>query len=88
MAAQYTLSWLLDDFDGRKFLDVSTGPAVQAAKRGFRFIRSDLSEVTISKARKIYANEGNVNFIWALDSFTIFVIWWLTVNFRIYDKDS
>jgi len=28
------------DFDGEKFLDVGTGPAVQAAKRGFRVIGS------------------------------------------------
>ncbi|MGB7638525.1 MAG: hypothetical protein WCF03_18820 [Nitrososphaeraceae archaeon] len=39
-AAQDTLPWLLDDFDGEKFLDVGTGPAVQAAKRGFRVIGS------------------------------------------------
>jgi hypothetical protein len=39
-AAQDTLPWLLDDFDGEKFLDVDTGPAVQAAKRGFRVIGS------------------------------------------------
>jgi SAM-dependent methyltransferase len=49
-----------------KFLDLGTGPATQAiwlAKRGFNVIGSDLSEAAISRARKIYAKEKNVNFI-------------------------
>jgi SAM-dependent methyltransferase len=49
-----------------KFLDLGTGPATQAiwlAKRGFKVIGSDLSEAAINRARKIYANEENVNFI-------------------------
>ncbi len=51
---------------GKKFLDLGTGPATQAiwlAKRGFNVIGSDLSEAAINRARKIYANEKNVNFI-------------------------
>jgi SAM-dependent methyltransferase len=49
-----------------KFLDLGTGPATQAiwlAKRGFKVIGSDLSEAAINRARKIYANQENVNFI-------------------------
>src|SRR5438552_9684962 len=49
-----------------KFLDLGTGPATQAvwlAKRGFRVIGSDLSEAAINRARKIYTNEEDVNFI-------------------------
>jgi SAM-dependent methyltransferase len=49
-----------------KFLDLGTGPATQAiwlAKRGFEVIGSDLSQAAINRARKIYANEENVNFI-------------------------
>ena len=49
-----------------KFLDLGTGPATQAkwlAKRGFRVIGSDLSDAAINRARKIYANEENANFI-------------------------
>ena len=49
-----------------KFLDLGTGPATQAiwlAKRGFKVIGSDLSEAAINRARKIYANEENANFI-------------------------
>ena len=51
---------------GKKFLDLGTGHATQAiwlAKRGFNVIGSDLAEAAISRARKIYANEKNVNFI-------------------------
>jgi ubiquinone/menaquinone biosynthesis C-methylase UbiE len=51
---------------GKKFLDLGTGPATQAirlSKRGFTVIASDLSEAAINRARKIYANEINVNFI-------------------------
>ena len=49
-----------------KFLDLGTGPATQAiclAKRGFKVIGSDLSETAISRARKVYANEENINFL-------------------------
>ena len=49
-----------------KFLDLGTGPATQAiclAKRGFKVIGSDLSETAISRARKVYANEENINFV-------------------------
>jgi SAM-dependent methyltransferase len=49
-----------------RFLDLGTGPATQAiwlAKRGFKVIGSDLSETTINRARNVYANEKNVNFI-------------------------
>lgn len=52
--------------DGGKFLDLGTGPATQdiwLAKRGFNVIGSDLSEAAINRARKIYTNEENVNFI-------------------------
>ena len=52
--------------DNGKFLDLGTGPATQAiwlAKRGFKVIGSDLSQAAINRARKIYANEENVNFI-------------------------
>ena len=50
----------------KKFLDPGTGPATQAiwlADRGYNVIGSDLSEAAISRARRIYANEKNVNFI-------------------------
>ena len=49
-----------------KFLDLGTGPATQAiwlAKRNFKVIGSDLSEAAVSRARKVYANEENINFI-------------------------
>jgi SAM-dependent methyltransferase len=49
-----------------KFLDLGTGPATQAiwlAKRGFKAIGSDLSEAAIKRARTVYANEKNVNFV-------------------------
>ena len=52
--------------DSKTFLDLGTGPATQAiwlAKRGFKVIGSDLSEAAINRARKVYANEENVNFI-------------------------
>ena len=52
--------------DSKKFLDLGTGPATQSiwlAKRGFKVIGSDLSEAAINRAREIYANEENVNFI-------------------------
>jgi ubiquinone/menaquinone biosynthesis C-methylase UbiE len=52
--------------NGGKFLDLGTGPATQAiwlAKRGFMVIGSDLYEAAINRARKIYTNEENVNFI-------------------------
>ena len=52
--------------DRKTFLDLGTGPATQAiwlAKRGFKVIGSDLSEAAINRAREIYANEENVNFI-------------------------
>ena len=45
---------------------MSTGPATQdiwLAKRGFNVIGSDLSEAAINRARKIYTNVENVNFI-------------------------
>jgi 2-polyprenyl-3-methyl-5-hydroxy-6-metoxy-1,4-benzoquinol methylase len=41
--------------DGKKFLDVGTGPATQAimlSKRGFTVVGSDLSEAAINRARK------------------------------------
>ena len=49
----------------KRFLDLGTGPATQAlwlAKRGFRVIGSDISEAAINRARRIYANEKNINF--------------------------
>jgi SAM-dependent methyltransferase len=49
-----------------KFLDLGTGPATQAvllAKRGFMVMASDLSESAIKRARNVYANEKNVNFV-------------------------
>ena len=49
-----------------KFLDLGTGPATQAmwlAERGFKVIASDLSEAAISRAKKIYSKEKNVNFV-------------------------
>jgi SAM-dependent methyltransferase len=49
-----------------KFLDIGTGPATQAiwlAKRGFQVIGSDLSEAAIKRAKNVYANEKNVDFI-------------------------
>jgi SAM-dependent methyltransferase len=52
--------------DSKTFLDLGTGPATQAiwlAKRGYKVIGSDLSEAAINRARKVYANEENVNFI-------------------------
>ena len=52
--------------DGKKFLDVGTGPAIQAimiSKRSFTVVGSDLSEAAINVARKKYPNDPNVNFI-------------------------
>jgi SAM-dependent methyltransferase len=49
-----------------KFLDLGTGPATQAiwlAKYGFQVIGSDLSEAAIKRARNVYANEKNIDFI-------------------------
>jgi cyclopropane fatty-acyl-phospholipid synthase-like methyltransferase len=49
-----------------KLLDLGTGPATQSiwlAKRGFQVIGSDLSEAAIKRARNVYANEKNVNFV-------------------------
>jgi SAM-dependent methyltransferase len=49
-----------------KFLDLGTGPATQAvwlANCGFNITGSDLSEAAIKRARNVYANEKNVNFI-------------------------
>jgi SAM-dependent methyltransferase len=49
-----------------KFLDLGTGPATQAiwlSKLGFKVIGSDLSEAAIKRARNVYANEKNVDFI-------------------------
>jgi SAM-dependent methyltransferase len=49
-----------------KFLDLGTGPATQAiviAKRGFNVTGSDLSEAAIKRAKTVYANEKNVNFV-------------------------
>jgi SAM-dependent methyltransferase len=49
-----------------KLLDLGTGPATQAvwlAKRGFKVIGSDLSEAAIKRARNLYVNEKNVDFI-------------------------
>jgi methylase of polypeptide subunit release factors len=49
-----------------KFPDLGTGPVTQAillAKRGFNVTGSDLSEAAIKRARNVYANEKNVNFI-------------------------
>lgn len=76
-----TMPWYTENFDfdlerelderrivanGKKFLDLGTGPATQAiclAKRGFNVIGSDIAEAAINRARKIYASEKNVNFI-------------------------
>jgi ubiquinone/menaquinone biosynthesis C-methylase UbiE len=52
--------------DGKKFLDVGTGPATQAimlSKRGFTVVGSDLSEAAINRARKKYPKDPDVNFI-------------------------
>jgi SAM-dependent methyltransferase len=49
-----------------KFLDLGTGPATQAiwlAKRGLKVIGSDLSESAINRARNVYADQKNVDFI-------------------------
>jgi SAM-dependent methyltransferase len=49
-----------------RFLDLGTGPATQAiwlAKRGFKVIGSDLSESAINRARNVYADQKNVDFI-------------------------
>ena len=62
---------LEDELDRRKitngkFLDLGTGPATQAiwlSKRGFKVIGCDLSEAAIKRARKVYANEKNIDFI-------------------------
>ena len=43
--------------NGKKFLDLGTGPATQAiwlVKRGFSVIGSDLSEAAINRAKKVY----------------------------------
>ncbi|HET7148035.1 MAG TPA: class I SAM-dependent methyltransferase [Candidatus Nitrosopolaris sp.] len=73
-----TMPWYNENFDlekelderkiinDGKFLDLGTGPATQTiwlAKRGFKVIGSDLSQAAINRARKIYANEENANFI-------------------------
>jgi ubiquinone/menaquinone biosynthesis C-methylase UbiE len=45
---------------------LNTGPGTQdiwLAKRRFKVTGSDLSEAAINRARTIYANEKNVNFI-------------------------
>ncbi len=65
-----TMPWYNENFDsdlerelderkivanGKKFLDIGTGPATQAiwlAKRGFNVIGSDLAEAAINRARK------------------------------------
>ncbi len=52
--------------NGKKFLDLGTGPTTQAiwlAKRGFKVIGSDLAEAAINRARKTHAHEKNVNFM-------------------------
>ena len=62
---------LEDELDRRKItygklLDLGTGPATQAvwlAKKGFKVIGSDLSETAIKRARNVYANEKNVDFV-------------------------
>jgi SAM-dependent methyltransferase len=49
-----------------KFLDLGTGPATQAiliAKRGFNVTGSDVSEAAIKRAKTVYANEKDVNFV-------------------------
>ncbi|MGA9170074.1 MAG: class I SAM-dependent methyltransferase [Nitrososphaeraceae archaeon] len=51
---------------GQKFLDLGTGSGTQAmwlAKRGYKVIGSDLSEASINRARNVYANEKNVDFV-------------------------
>jgi SAM-dependent methyltransferase len=76
-----TMPWYNENFDsdlerelderkivanGKKFLDIGTGPATQAiwlANRGFNVVGSDLAQAAINRARKIYGNEKNVNFI-------------------------
>src|SRR3954447_22568461 len=62
---------LEDELDRRKitngkFLDLGTGPATQAiwlSKRGFKVMGSDLSEAAIKRARNVYANEKNIDFV-------------------------
>ena len=47
-------------------LTSGTGPGMQAmwlAKRGYKVIGSDLSEASINRARNVYANEKNVDFV-------------------------
>jgi SAM-dependent methyltransferase len=49
-----------------KFLDLGTGPATQAmllAKRGFNVTGSDVSEAAIKRAKTVYANEKDANFV-------------------------
>ena len=49
-----------------KFLDLGTDPAMQAiliAKRGFNVTGSDVSEAAIKRAKTVYANEKDVNFV-------------------------
>jgi methylase of polypeptide subunit release factors len=49
-----------------KFLDLGTGPAAQAillAKMVFKVIGSDLSESAVNRARNVYADQKNVNFV-------------------------
>ena len=70
-----TMPWYNENFDsdlerelderkiianGKKFLDLGTGPATQAiwlVKRGFNFIGPDLAEAAINRARKINTSE-------------------------------
>ena len=50
----------------KNFLDLGTGPGTQAmwlAKRGYKVIGSDLSDAAINRAKNVYANEKNVDFI-------------------------
>jgi ubiquinone/menaquinone biosynthesis C-methylase UbiE len=50
----------------KNFLDLGTGPGTQTmwlAKRGYKVIGSDLSDAAINRAKNVYANEKNVDFI-------------------------
>ena len=50
----------------KNFLDLGTGPGTQImwlAKRGYKVIGSDLSDAAINRAKNVYANEKNVDFI-------------------------
>ena len=49
-----------------EFLDLGAGPATQSiwlVKGGFNVMCSDLSEDAIKRARNVYANEKNANFV-------------------------